>query len=204
MFENMVIAIASFILIILSSMTVVVTFRHLYYRDKKDIVLAVFSHLYCKDRNGHPYSSKVTAIILWVVGVASVLFGSLNMYIFVLNPNANKVVSSKVVKTEVVYENEKTDSVNVILAEQDSVFSKNHQKTYKITEKNLPLRLSLTDNLVFVSRNNKDEQIDHLVVKGNLDNTTIQKVVLKYNKVERNTYLGNYSETLVNAEFYSK
>ena len=204
MFENKVIAIASFILIILSSMTVVVTFRHLYYRDKKDIVLAVFSHLYCKDRNGHPYSSKVTAIILWVVGVASVLFGSLNMYIFVLNPNANKVVSSKVVKTEVVYENEKTDSVNVILAEQDSVFSKNHQKTYKITEKNLPLRLSLTDNLVFVSRNNKDEQIDHLVVKGNLDNTTIQKVVLKYNKVERNTYLGNYSETLVNAEFYSK
>lgn len=66
-------------------MTVVVTFRHLYYRDKKDIVLAVFSHLYCKDRNGHPYSSKVTAIILWVVGVTSLLFALLNAYIFLLN-----------------------------------------------------------------------------------------------------------------------
>jgi len=85
LFENKVIAIASFILIILSSMTVVVTFRHLYYRDKKDIVLAVFSHLYCKDRNGHPYSSKVTAIILWVVGVTSLLFALLNAYIFLLN-----------------------------------------------------------------------------------------------------------------------
>ena len=66
-------------------MTVVVTFRHLYYRDKKDIVLAVFSHLYCKDRNGHPYSSKVTAIILWVVGVTLLLFALFNVYIFLLN-----------------------------------------------------------------------------------------------------------------------
>lgn len=186
MFENKVIAIG-LVLIVLSVLVAVATFRH----------------LYNVERNGHPYSSKVTAI-MWVIGVASTLFGCLNMYIFVLNPNANKIVSSKIVKTEVVYEKGKTDSVNVVLEESDSVFSKNHHKTYKISEKNLPLRLSLTDNLVFVSRNNKDEQIDHLVLEGNLDNTTVQKVVLKYNKVERNTYLGNYSETLVNAEFYSK
>ena len=186
MFENKVIIIG-LVLIVLSVLVAVATFRH----------------LYNVERNGHPYSSKVTAI-MWVIGIASTLFGCLNMYIFVLNPNANKIVSSKVVKTEVVYENRKTDSVNIALVDQNSVFSKDHYKTYKISEKNLPLRLSLTDNLVFVSRNNKDEQIDHLVVKGNLDNTTIQKVVLKYNKVERNTYLGNYSETLVNAEFYSK